>query len=125
MFEGKKIGSRCPLNKRLPKLRSLIFAAHFKVSQVSSLFKGINESSELVHCMLKQVSFKDQIRIKKKIDKNAVDRFRIRICVKVFFYMYIYLYMNYIIHCKIERHNHQVPKTVRAPVNKTNLKKIK
>ena len=33
--------------------------------------------------------------------------------------------MNYIIHCKIKRHNHQVPKTVRVPGNKTNPKKIK
>ena len=36
-----------------------------------------------------------------------------------------YIYINYIIHCKIKRHNHQVPKTVRVPGNKTNPKKIK
>ena len=40
-------------------------------------------------------------------------------------YIYIYIYINYIIHCKIKRHNHQVPKTVRVPGNKTNPKKIK
>ena len=28
-------------------------------------------------------------------------------------------------HCKIKRHNHQVPKTKTVPVNKTNPKKIK
>ena len=39
--------------------------------------------------------------------------------------LYIYIYINYIIHCKIKRHNHQVPKTVRVPGNKTNPKKIK
>ena len=36
-----------------------------------------------------------------------------------------YIYINYIIHYKIKRHNHQVPKTVRVPGNKTNPKKIK
>ena len=28
-------------------------------------------------------------------------------------------------HCKIKRENHQVPKTVRVPGNKTNPKKIR
>ena len=37
----------------------------------------------------------------------------------------VYIYINYIIHCKIKRHNYQVPKTVRVPGNKTNPKKIK
>ena len=40
-------------------------------------------------------------------------------------FLYIYIYINYIIHCKIKRHNHQVPKTVRVPGNKTNPKKRK
>ena len=44
--------------------------------------------------------------------------------------MYVYVYVMYIyIHiynyCKIKRGNHQVPKTVRVPENKTNPKKIK
>ena len=38
--------------------------------------------------------------------------------------LYIYIYINYIIHYKIKGHNHQVPKTVRVPRNKTNPKKI-
>ena len=33
-------------------------------------------------------------------------------------------YLNYIIHCKIRRDNHQVPKIVKVPENKTNPKKI-
>ena len=37
----------------------------------------------------------------------------------------VYIYINYNIHCKIKRHNYQVPKTVRVPGNKTNPKKIK
>ena len=41
--------------------------------------------------------------------------------LKYFFFNYI----NYIIHCKTKRYNHQVPKTVRVPENKTNPKKIK
>ena len=36
-----------------------------------------------------------------------------------------FFYMNYIIHCKIKRHNHRVRKTVRVLGNKTNPKKIK
>ena len=36
-----------------------------------------------------------------------------------------FFYISYIIHCKIKRHNHRVPKTVRVPGNKTNPKKIK
>ena len=43
----------------------------------------------------------------------------------LYIYIYMNIYMNYIIHCKIKRHNHQVPKTVRVPGNKTNPKKIK
>ena len=35
------------------------------------------------------------------------------------------MYINYIIHCKIKRHNQQVSKAVRVPGNKTNPKKIK
>ena len=31
--------------------------------------------------------------------------------------------MNYIIHCKIEKDNHQIPKIIRVPGNKTNPKK--
>ena len=37
----------------------------------------------------------------------------------------LYIYMNHIIHCKIKRDNHQVPKIVRVPGNKTNSKIIK
>ena len=32
--------------------------------------------------------------------------------------------MNYIIHCKIKKDNHQEPKIVRVPGNKTNPTKI-
>ena len=35
------------------------------------------------------------------------------------------VYINYIIHCKIKRDNHQVPKILRVPVNKANPKKIR
>ena len=38
-------------------------------------------------------------------------------------YIYIYIYKNYIIHCKIKKNNHQVPKIIRVPGNKTNPKK--
>ena len=38
---------------------------------------------------------------------------------------FFYIYINYIIHCKIKKDNHQVPKIIRAPGNKTNPKKIK
>ena len=40
-------------------------------------------------------------------------------------WVYIYIYINYIIHCKIKSDNHHVPKIVRVPRNKTNLKKIR
>ena len=33
--------------------------------------------------------------------------------------------MNYIIDCKIKKDNHQVPKMVRVPGNKTNPKRTK
>ena len=36
-----------------------------------------------------------------------------------------FFYINYIIHCKIKTGNHQVPKIVRVPGNKTNPKKIR
>ena len=35
----------------------------------------------------------------------------------------IFFYKNYIIHCKIKKDNHQVPKIIRVPGNKTNPKK--
>ena len=39
---------------------------------------------------------------------------------------YIHMYfINYIIHRKIKRDNHQVPKIVTVPGNKTNPKKIR
>ena len=44
--------------------------------------------------------------------------------IEFYIYIYIYIYINYIIHYKIKGHNHQVPKTVRVPRNKTNPKKI-
>ena len=37
----------------------------------------------------------------------------------------IYIYINYIIHCRIKRENHQVLKILRVPRNKTNPKKRK
>ena len=40
-------------------------------------------------------------------------------------FVYIYIYMNYIIDCKIKKDNHQVPKMVRVPGNKTNPKRTK
>ena len=43
----------------------------------------------------------------------------------IYLSIYIYIYINYIIHCKIKRDNHQVPKIVRVPGNKTNPKKIR
>ena len=43
----------------------------------------------------------------------------------IYIYIYIYIYINYMIHCKIKRDNHQVPKMVRIPGNKTNPKKTK
>ena len=43
----------------------------------------------------------------------------------VSFHFFLFFYINYIIHCKIKRDNHQVPKIVRVPKNKTNPKKIK
>ena len=43
----------------------------------------------------------------------------------LYIYIYIYIYINYIIHCKIKRDNHQVPKIVRVPGNKANPKKIR
>ena len=36
-----------------------------------------------------------------------------------------FFYVNYIIHCKIKKYNHQVPKIVTVPGNKTNPKKIR
>ena len=43
----------------------------------------------------------------------------------VSFHFFLFFHVNYIIHCKIKRDNHQVPKIVRVPKNKTNPKKIK
>ena len=43
-------------------------------------------------------------------------------------YKYIYIYyihINYIIHCKFKRDNHQAHKVIRLPGNKTNPKKTK
>ena len=40
-------------------------------------------------------------------------------------YIYIYIYINYIIHYKIKRDNHQVAKIVIVSGIKTNPKKIK
>ena len=37
--------------------------------------------------------------------------------------LFSFLYINYIMHCKIKRDNHQIPKIVRVPRNKTNPKK--
>ena len=54
--------------------------------------------------------------------KNAYKRTKIK---KVMFLYAFFIYINYIIHCKIIRHNHQIPKIVRVPGNKTNPKKIK
>ena len=36
-----------------------------------------------------------------------------------------FFFINYIIHCKIKRDNHQVPKIVRVHRNKINPKKIR
>ena len=49
----------------------------------------------------------------------------IYIYIYMYIYIYTYLYINYIIHCKIKRDNHQVSKIVRVPGNKTNPKKIR
>ena len=38
---------------------------------------------------------------------------------------FIFININYVIHCRIKRDNHQVPKIVRVPGNKTNPKKRK
>ena len=40
-------------------------------------------------------------------------------------FVFLFLYINYIMHCKIKRENHQVPNIVRVPGNKTNAKKRK
>lgn len=40
----------------------------------------------------------------------------------IFFFL---ICINHIIHCKIKRRNHQVPKIVRVPGNKTDSKKNK
>ena len=40
-------------------------------------------------------------------------------------FFYYFFCINYIIHCKIKRDNHQVPKIGRVPWNKTNPKKTK
>ena len=45
--------------------------------------------------------------------------------VQAILYNFFYIYINYIIHCKIKKDNHQVPKIIRVPGNKTNPKKIK
>ena len=39
-------------------------------------------------------------------------------------FYFILFYINYIIHCKIKKGNHQVPKIIRVPRNKINPKKI-
>ena len=43
----------------------------------------------------------------------------------MYIYIYICMYINYIIHCKIKKGNHQVPKIIRVPGNKTNPNKRK
>ena len=40
-------------------------------------------------------------------------------------FFYIYIYINYIIHSKIKKDDHQVPKIIRVPGNITNPKKRK
>ena len=45
--------------------------------------------------------------------------------IKVRSLFFLYININYIIHCKIKKDNHQVPKIVRVPRNKINPKKIR
>ena len=52
-------------------------------------------------------------------------RFEHSVCRGSLMTTYTYIHIYYIIHCKIKRDNHQVPKIVRVPGNKTNPKKIR
>ena len=45
--------------------------------------------------------------------------------MQFFIFLIFFLYINYILHCKIKRDNHQVPKIVRVSRNKINPKKKK
>ena len=45
--------------------------------------------------------------------------------MQFFIFLKFLLYINHIIHCKIKRDNHQVPKIVRVSRNKINPKKKK
>ena len=75
--------------------------------------------SKIFWCYLKAaVNRKYQFSNKKTYSQTCPD-------FSLSFYIYIYIYINYILHCKIKRPNHQVHKTVRVPGNKTNPKKIK
>ena len=60
------------------------------------------------------ITVSQMLKISKKIGVKLLKFFR------TFFF-----YINYIIHCKIKKDNHQVPKIIRVPGNKRNPKKIK
>ena len=58
--------------------------------------------------------------------KEEIEAFKANVIINVQQWVKIFFsYIHYIIHCKIKRDNHQVPKITRVPRNKTNSKKIK
>ena len=89
----------------------------FKQKEKWQLVLNVSKSTDM------RIYFETRSIIKRKKDKG--NRHVIRFVVVVVFFVFIYIYINYIIHCKIKRDNHQVPKIVRVPRNKINPKKIR